>query len=156
MCEGHLTNKSLSSVDNLTELACVFEGCQHVSGSIIINLLEESDLTNMSFSFLSCLEIIDGALSFENMEVIEQIVIPNLQHIGGNETIADTGASLRVVNVSGGDIIFPSLKNITRGDAVFFNISSDQCGYLDINWDDILSSDGELVTNCTGKCMQIS
>ena len=158
MCEGHLANKSLSSVDNLTELADMFEGCQYVSGSIIINLLEESDLTNEDLSFLSCLEVIDGVLSFENMELAEQIVIPNLWRIEGNKMIADTNTSLRVVNVSGGDIIFPSLLSITSGNAEFDISSSDECGYLGINWTLILSA-GELVnqsTDCMGKCIQIS
>ena len=141
----------------MTELAETFERCRHVSGSIIINLSDETNLTNDSFKFLSCLENIDGVLSFENFELTEQIVIPNLQSIGGNKLIADTNASLQVLNVSGGDVIFPSLVSIARGNAVF-NITPDMsgvCGYLSINWSLILA-DGELddqSTNCNGKCV---
>ena len=140
----------------MTELE-KFAECRHVSGSIIINLSDETNLTNDSFKFLSCLENIDGVLSFENFELTEQIVIPNLQSIGGNELIADTNASLQVLNVSGGDVIFPSLVSIARGNAVF-NITLDTsgvCGYLSINWSLILA-DGELddqSTNCNGKCV---
>lgn len=107
----------------------------------------------MDFDILSCLEVVDGVLSFENMKLTEQIVIPNLQRIGGDEMIAGTYASLTVVNVSGGDVIFPRLMNITIGNAVFNISNADKCGYLGIDWDMILS-DGELVNqtnDCIGK-----
>ena len=104
------------------------------------------------------MENIDGVLSFENFELTEQIMIPNLKCIGGNELIADTNASLQVSNIFGGDVIFPSLVSIARGNAVF-NITlstSGECGYLSVNWSSILA-DGELLdeqsTNCSGKCM---
>lgn len=109
---------------------------------------------NDDFSFLSCVEVIDGVLSFVNVSLMEQIVIPNLQHIGGNKMIPGINSSLRVLNVSGADIIFPRLTNISRGDAEF-EIMNDVCGYRGVDWSMILS-DGQLVNQydrCNGKCI---
>jgi len=151
-CLGHQITKSLTSVDDLMDLDEEFWGCKVINGSIIINLLEESNLTNTDFEFLTCLESITGILSFVNVLLSEQITIPNLQFIGGNKLITGINASLQVLNVSGGDIIFPRLKNISRGDAVF-EITNDVCGYLGIDWNETLNN-GQLLdhsSNCSSK-----
>ena len=111
-------------------------------------------MTNENFDFLSQLESIGGVLSFENLALMEQIVIPNLQRIEGKELIPGINASLQV-NVIEGDIIFPNLRRITRGDAVF-NITNEVCGYLGINWTVILA-DGSLIddSNCSSKYRSI-
>ena len=135
-----------------------FNECRHVTGSVIINLDEQDDLINDDFEFLSHLESIGGVLSFKNLVLMEQIVIPNLQRIEGNDLIPGTNASLWVSNVSGGDIIFPNLTRISRGDA-YFNITNDMCGYHGIDWTVILVN-GRLVnkspTDCNSKYIGIS
>ena len=158
ICEGHPINKSLADVDDLREIQDQFKGCTHVNGSMIINLDDEPNgLMNGDFEFLSRLESISGVLVFENLILVEQIVIPNLQRIEGNELIAGTTASLRVSNVFDGDIIFPNLTRIERGDA-YFNITNDMCGYRGIDWTRILVN-GRLVnhssTDCISKYMGI-
>ena len=151
MCGGiNITSKDQLKDDH--EL----KGCQHSNGSVIINFSEETELMMDDFELFSCLERIDGALSFVNVALMEQIVIPNLRLIGGNQMIADTNYSLQVSDVFGGDIIFPNLMEITRGDA-YFDIINDVCGYLGVNWSLILR-DGQLVNEsvgCNGRYIQI-
>ena len=137
-----MTDSSTTTPEQLAE-------CQEYNGSITINLAdEEADyLLDEDFNFLSNITRIYGALTFENFNLMDQVVISSLQHIEGNG-----GANaLQVLNVSGGDIIFPNLTTITKGDVVF-NITSDTCGYLGINWSLILQ-DGTLgnQSDCIGK-----
>ena len=141
-----MTDSSTTTLEQLAE-------CQDYNGSIRINLAdEEADyLLDEDFNFLSNITRIYGALTFENFNLMDQVVISSLQHIEGNG-----GANaLQVLNVSGGDIIFPNLTTITKGDVVF-NITSDTCGYLGINWSLILQ-DGTLgnQSDCIGKHARI-
>ena len=110
-------------------------------------------MTNEDFKCLSCIQNIDGVLSF-NMSVTEQIVMQNLRNIRGNISgnISGEGTASLLVNVIGGDIIFPNLRTITRGNAVF-QITNGVCGYLSIDWTRILL-DGSLDSqsiNCSSK-----
>ena len=138
-------------VDDLRNVQEQFKGCSHINGSIIINLENEQNLTNEDFEFLSCLESISGVLSFENLFLAEQIVIPNLRRIEGNGLNPSITASLRISNVTDGDVIFPNLTRITRGNA-YFNVTNDMCGYLGINWSMILVN-GELVDDSAASCV---
>ena len=105
-------------------------------------------MTNEDFECLSYIQNIDGVLSFIDMSVTEQIVMQNLRNISGNIN----GTASLLVNVTGGDIIFPNLRTITRGNAVF-QITNGVCGYLSIDWTKILldgSLDNQSI-NCNSK-----
>ena len=124
------------AMDELGECVCV-------NGDVMIDLSEQTNLTQCDFNFLKCLENVTGIFSLENVHLSSQIEVPCLQHIGGSYN--DT--ALSVLNVSGGDIIFPKLAVITRGD-VEFDIDSDSgvCGFRGINWTKILAN-GTLINS---------
>ena len=114
------------------------DGCVCVNGDVVIDLYKQTNLTQSDFKFLNCLENVMGMFSLVNVHLLSsQIVIPCLQHIGGN----DSDIALSVLNVSGGDIIFPKLAVITRGDAEFdIDNGGGVCGFRGINWMEILAN----------------
>lgn len=120
----------------------------------MIDLSGETDLNQSYFSFLDNLMNVTGIFSLKNVALSNQIVvIGHLQHIGGDGVNITHSSALSVVNVSGGDIIFPNLTVINRGNAVFDIVNDNEvCGFRGINWSSILSSDSRInESNCKSK-----
>ena len=136
--------------DILTNLHNQFCGCNHVIGSIQVDMFGHDGYTNLtedSFNFLYHVEQISGVLRFQNIPSVERIVLPNLRIIRGEKLIqTEEGRDLALVllNTRIGALVLPNLTEVTRGDVHFQNTTSSMCNYKTANWDDIIDN-GQLV-----------
>ena len=109
-------------------------------GSFHNRTLDEND-----FNFFYHLEQISGSLLLESFPETSHIILPNLRIIRGVELEGDRHAVV-LINVSiSGDIIFPKLTEISRGN-VYINQPANRRIYNwgVVNWPDILD-DGDIV-----------
>ena len=113
-------------------------------------------LNETDFDFLYHLEQVTGSLSFESIPEVTRIILPNLRIIRGEELLGNTYA-LVLVNVAvTREVIFPTLTEISRGNALIDG-SNRICNLGLVNWPDILD-DGTMMASfqdCnfpTGTC----
>ena len=144
-CLGDHCCKNISDT-NASAAMIQLCGCVCVDGDVVIDFFGLPSLVQSNFSFLSNLENVTGIFILENAVLSSRIEIPRLKLI--NNSIDDNDIALSVVNISGGDIIFPKLSTIKRGDAEFEIMSDGVCGFHRINWTVILTN-GILINNNT-------
>ena len=136
----------ITDMEELDECACV-------TGDVVIDLSGQTSLVQNDFRYLDNLTNVTGIFSLKNVALSSRTIeIRRLQHIGGNSSNMTHNSALRVLNVSGGDIIFPKLAVITRGD-VEFQIDNEVCGFRGINWSSILCNGSKInkSNTCEGK-----
>ena len=144
ICIGHPSNvfapgSSIAKV--LAGLRDQFCGCTHVEGNIKINLNGSTTgqpLTADDFNMFYYLQEISGYLQFQDIEEIDEIIIPDLRIIRGESLLGDDHAL--VVKSSGiHHLILPRLTEISQGGVLFRDLPN-ICSYRNVNWNDILDN----------------
>ena len=156
VCAGHRDNVAAAGetveeiLQNLNDQFC---GCTHVSGRIRIDMVDLTPnvsipFTEDSFNFFYHLEQIYGTLFLGNIPTITSILFPNLRIIRGEELLGSSTFSVSLTNVNAGEVLFPKLTEISRGDVQV--TGNPLCNMAVINWPDIIDN-GEITafSSCT-------
>jgi len=121
-----------------------FCGCKIVDGSININRPGDETYSSADFEFLSSVEEIGDTLFIQNLNLIDNITLPNLRLIRGRnllEYIIDpTGNPALFINNVTGPVYLPKLTEITSGDVYIGTVSF--CNHRGVFWEDILTEYG--------------
>ena len=121
-----------------------FCGCRIVEGSININRPGDEIYISTDFEFLSSVEEIGDTLFIQNLNLIDNITLPNLRLIRGHnllEFIVEPigNPALFIHNVTG-PVYLPKLTEITLGDVYILTVSF--CNHRGVLWEDILTASG--------------
>ncbi|XP_065888561.1 melanoma receptor tyrosine-protein kinase-like [Dysidea avara] len=119
-----------------------FCGCRVVDGSV--NIIEKpmnETYSSTDFEFLSSVEEIGDTLFIQNINVTDNITLPNLRLIRGRNLIEylipPTGnPAVVILNVTA-PVYLPNLTEITLGDVYIVTVSS--CNHRGVLWEDILT-----------------
>ena len=154
-CRGNAANtfvQGSSTSEVLAQLAARFCGCTSIAGNLAIqlSLQDAGGLTEDSFSSLYHLREISGYLHLSNIPAVTSITLPNLRVIRGQTTLSSTHGpvSLLVENSRIGSLNLPNLTEISNGGATFVSTSG-MCGFLGVDWTDIMTS-GQLDYSMSG------
>ena len=113
-----------------------------VDGSVnILNRQLNETYSSTDFEFLSSVEEIGDTLNIQNINVTDNITLPNLRLIRGHNLIDyltdPTGnPALFIQNVTA-PVCLPKLTEITLGDVYIVTVSS--CNHRGVLWEDILT-----------------
>eukprot|EP00731_Ephydatia_muelleri_P019330 Em0012g155a len=154
-CRGNAANtfvQGSSTSEVLAQLAARFCGCTSIAGNLAIqlSLQDAGGLTEDSFASLYHLREISGYLHLSNIPAVTSITLPNLRVIRGQTTLSSTHGpvSLLVENSRIGSLNLPNLTEISNGGATFVSTSG-MCGFLGVDWTDIMTS-GQLDYSMSG------
>ena len=121
-----------------------FCGCRIVEGSISISRPRDEAYNSTDFEFLSSVEEIGDTLAIWNLNLTDNITLPNLRLIRGRnllkfiiEPFGDP--ALYIHNVTG-PVYLPQLTEITLGDVYIQTVSF--CNHRGVLWEDILTEPG--------------
>jgi len=121
-----------------------FCGCRIVNGSININRPGEETYSFTDFEFLSSVEEIGDTLFIWNLNLIDNITLPNLRLIRGRNLleyiIPPEGDPALFINNVTGPVYLPKLTEITSGDVYIVSVSF--CNHRGVFWEDILTEYG--------------
>ena len=117
-------------------------GCRVVDGSV--NILERpmnETYNSTDFEFLSSVEEIGDTLIIQNINVTDNITLPNLRLIRGRNLFEYLlhpagNPALLTFNVTA-PVYLPKLTEITLGDVYIVTVSS--CNHRGVLWEDILT-----------------
>jgi len=145
-CDGLRILETVASGESkeryLEDMSNVFCGCRVVDGSVnIINRPMSESYNSTDFEFLSSVEEIGDTLNICNINVTDDITLPNLRLIRGRNLIifliSPMGTpSLFIQNVTA-PAYLPKLTEITLGDVYIVTVSS--CNHRGVLWEDILT-----------------
>ena len=118
-----------------------FCGCRVVDGSLNIFRPMNETYSYTDFEFLSNVEEIGDTLFIQNIDVSDNITLPNLRLIRGRNLIPYRidpmgNPALFIHNVTA-PVYLPKLTEITLGDVYIVNVSF--CNHRGILWEDILT-----------------
>ena len=121
-----------------------FCGCRIVEGSININRPGSEVYNSTDFEFLSSVEEIGDTLFIQNLNLTDNITLPNLRMIRGHNlleflVIPVGNPALYIHNVTG-PVYLPKLTEITLGDVYIQTVSF--CNHRGVLWEDILTEPG--------------
>ena len=123
-----------------------FCGCRIIDGSININRPgDDHEVYSLTdFKFLSSVEEIGDTLFIQNLNLTDNITLPNLRLIRGRNLldfrVAPRGnPALYIHNVTG-PVYLPKLTEITLGDVYIQTVSF--CNHRGVLWEDILTQPG--------------
>ena len=145
-CEGRKIQETVagdqSKEEFLEVMSNVYCGCRVVDGSV--NILERpmnETYSSTDFEFLSSVEEIGDTLNIQNINVTDNITLPNLRLIRGRNLIGyllppSGDPALVILNVTA-PVYLPKLTEITLGDVYIVNVSS--CNHRGVLWEDILT-----------------
>ena len=128
--------------DYLQGLSDLFCGCKVIDRSInIFNRPFDQVYSSADFEFLSSVEEIGDILYIENINIVDNITLPNLRLIRGRNLeeyiISPRGnPALFIRNVTA-PVYLPKLTEITLGDVYIVTVSS--CNHRGVLWEDILT-----------------
>ena len=115
-------------------------GCRVIDGSVnIVNRPMNETYSSTDFEFLSSVEEIGDTLLIQNINVTDNITLPNLRLIRGHNLL-NFGAepsgnpAIYIHNVT---VYLPKLTEITLGDVYIVTVSS--CNHRGVLWEDILT-----------------
>jgi len=87
---------------------------------------------------------ISGIITLVGFPNTSQIIFPNLRLIQADpDNLFANQNSLTVLNSQIGELVLPSLTQITYGN-VFFENTSSLCNYLTVNWTDIIDNGAQV------------
>ena len=145
-CEGLRIRETVaveeSKEEYLEAMSNEFCGCRVVDGSV--NIIEKpmnETYSSTDFEFLSSVEEIGDTLFIQNINVTDNITLPNLRLIRGRNLIEylipPTGnPAVVILNVTA-PVYLPNLTEITLGDVYIVTVSS--CNHRGVLWEDILT-----------------
>ena len=146
-CDGLRVQETVagfSSKDIFLEvMSYVYCGCRVVDGSV--NILERpmnESYSSTDFEFLSSVEEIGDTLNIQNINVTDNITLPNLRLIRGHNlldiilVLPSGNPALYIENITA-PVYLPKLTEITLGDVYIVNVSS--CNHRGVLWEDILT-----------------
>lgn len=121
-----------------------FCGCRIVDGSININRLGNEVYSSTDFEFLSSVEEIGDTLLIQNLNLADNITLPNLRLIRGRNLLQLStdpigNPAIYIHNVTG-PVYLPKLTEITLGDVYIQTVSF--CNHRGVLWEDILTEPG--------------
>ena len=130
--------------DFLQLMSEVFCGCTIVEGSISINRPGDEVYNSTDFEFLSSIEEIGDTISIQNLNLTDNITLPNLRLIRGRNLLEFVAPpignpALYIHNVTG-PVYLPQLTEITLGDVYIQTVSF--CNHRGVLWEDILTEPG--------------
>ena len=128
----------------LQAMSAEFCGCRIVDGSININRPGDEVYSSTDFEFLSSVEEIGDTLLIHNLNLIDNITLPNLRLIRGRnlpQIVSEPrgNPALYIHNVTG-PVYLPQLTEITLGDVYIQTVSF--CNHRGVLWEDILTEPG--------------
>ena len=126
----------------LEAMSTVYCGCRVVDGSVnILHRPMSETYSSTDFEFLSSVEEIGDTLNIQNINVTDNITLPNLQLIRGRNLIhymiPPNGNPALIVRFVPAPVYLPKLTEITLGDVYIVNVSS--CNHRGVLWEDILT-----------------
>ena len=135
---------SLPKQEFLELMSEEFCGCRIVEGSISISRPGDEVYSSTDFEFLSSVEEIGDTLAIRNLNLTDNITLPNLRLIRGCnllEFIVEPmgNPALYIHNVTG-PVYLPQLTEITLGDVYIQTVSF--CNHRGVLWEDILTEPG--------------
>ena len=135
---------SLPKQEFLQLMSEEFCGCRIVEGSISISRPGDEVYSSTDFVFISSVEEIGDTLAIWNLNLTDNITLPNLRLIRGrnslNYLVEPFGdPALYIYNVTG-PVYLPQLTEITLGDVYIQNVSF--CNHRGVLWEDILTEPG--------------
>ena len=147
LCDGLKIHSFIGASDAkefLKAMSDEFCGCRIVDGSININRPGDEIYSSADFEFLSSVEEIGDTLFIQNLNLTDNITLPNLRLIRGRnllEFIVDLRGDPAVFihNVMG-SVYLPELREITLGDVYIMTVSF--CNHRGVLWEDILTAPG--------------
>ena len=121
-----------------------FCGCRIVDGSVNINRPGNEVYSSTDFEFLSSVEEIGDTLFIQNLNLTDNITLPNLRLIRGRTLLKFIveplgNPALYIHNVTG-PVYLPKLTEITLGDVYIQTVSF--CNHRGVLWEDILTEPG--------------
>ena len=121
-----------------------FCGCRIVEGNVTINRPGDEVYSSTDFEFLSSVEEIGDTLFIQNLNLTDNITLPNLRLIRGRNLLTyfvppEGKPSLYIHNVTG-PVYLPKLTEITLGDVYLLTVSF--CNHRGVLWEDILTEPG--------------
>ena len=119
-----------------------FCGCKVVDGSVnILSRPMKEMYDSTDFEFLSSVEEIGGTLNIQNINIIDNITLPNLLLIRGRNLLnfveQPTGNPALLIHNVTAPVYLPKLTEITLGDVYIVTVSS--CNHRGVLWEDILT-----------------
>ena len=135
---------TLSKQEFLQLMSEEFCGCRMVEGSISINRPGDEIYSSTDFEFLSSVEEIGDVLFIQNLDLTDNITLPNLRLIRGHNLLEFSAPpmgnpAVYIHNVTG-PVYLPKLTEITLGDVYIVTVSF--CNHRGIMWEDILTEPG--------------
>jgi len=145
-CEGLRIREAIASGESkerfLEAMSTLYCGCRVVDGSV--NILERplnETYSYTDFEFLSSVEEIGDTLNIQNINVTDNITLPNLRLIRGRNLISfllpPTGNPALFIHNVTAPVYLPKLTEITLGDVYIVIVSS--CNHRGVLWEDILT-----------------
>ena len=144
-CDGLRLQETVAGLSSkeifLEVMSTMYCGCRVVDGSVnIIRRLDET-YSSTDFEFLSSVEEIGDTLNIQNINVTDNITLPNLRLIRGHNLLTVlfpliTNPALFIFNVTA-PVYLPKLTEITLGDVYIMTVSS--CNHRGVLWEDILT-----------------
>ena len=133
---------SNSKEEYLQELSDRFCGCRVVDQSInIFDRPLDQIYNSADFEFLSGVEEIGDTLFIRNINVADNITIPNLRLIRGRNLVdfllSPAGSVALFIQNTTAPLYLPKLTEITIGDVYIVTVSS--CNHRGVLWEDILT-----------------
>ncbi|XP_065888570.1 melanoma receptor tyrosine-protein kinase-like [Dysidea avara] len=131
-----------SKEEFLEVMSNVYCGCRVVDGSVnILNRPLNETYSSTDFEILSSVEEIGDTLNIQNINVTDNITLPNLRLIRGRNLIdyllsPSGNPALFIHNVTA-PVYLPKLTEITLGDMYIVTVSS--CNHRGVLWEDILT-----------------
>ena len=146
------TSSNVSLV--LSELSTRFCGCQTIDGGVDLafpGVMAGVPFTENTFNFLYHLREITGYLRVSNLPQTSRLSLPNLILIRGRE-LTVLGNGLEISGSQVDNVSLPQLREISSGNVSIHN--SSWCGYLSVNWEDILEAGQLSVSENSTSCTQ--
>ncbi|XP_065887121.1 epidermal growth factor receptor-like isoform X2 [Dysidea avara] len=144
-CDGlrvleNAVSRGESKEQFLEDMRAMYCGCRVIDGSVnIVNRPMNETYSSTDFEFLSSVEEIGDTLLIQNINVTDNITLPNLRLIRGHNLL-NFGAepsgnpAIYIHNVT---VYLPKLTEITLGDVYIVTVSS--CNHRGVLWEDILT-----------------
>ena len=133
-----------SKEEFLLRMSDEFCGCRIVDGSVNINRPGNEVYSSTDFEFLSSVEEIGDTLFIQNLNLTDNITLPNLRLIRGRNLLQFStdpigNPAIYIHNVTG-PVYLPKLTEITLGDVYIQTVSF--CNHRGVLWEDILTEPG--------------
>ena len=148
MCDGLRIRSFIGSSESKEKfLQCMsdeFCGCRIVDGSVNINRPGNEVYSSTDFEFLSSVEEIGDTLFIQNLNLTDNITLPNLRLIRGRNLlqfiVEPLGNPALYIHKVTGPVYLPKLTEITLGDVYIQTVSF--CNHRGVLWEDILTEPG--------------